>query len=216
MSPQPPTTDPIWKGNTDGTIYWATCPDTLGAAASGGNHAFWGPTAGTAGAPALINPADLADEAVDRMNLVGARVGATPLNQSSPGVVGIQTWLWIDGADEHSWGPNTATASSGGVSVSATAKATKVVWDVGDGTKVTCRNPGTEWTPAKGEADSPTCGHTYLVDSGDQPEDAYTITATTHWKVDWSGAGQSGTITFTLTGPTRQLEVVELQALRTQ
>lgn len=216
MSPQPPTTDPTWKGNTDGTIYWATCPDTLGAAASGGNHAFWGPTAGTAGAPALINPADLADEAVDRMNLVGARVGATPLHQSSPGVVGIQTWLWIDGADEHSWGPNTATASSGGVSVSATAKATKVVWDMGDGTKVTCRNPGTEWTPAKGAVDSPTCGHTYLVDSGDQPEDAYTITATTHWKVDWSGAGQSGTITFTLTGPTRQLEVVELQALRTQ
>jgi hypothetical protein len=102
------------------------------------------------------------------------------------------------------------------VSVSATAKATKVVWDMGDGTKVTCRNPGTEWTPAKGDADSPTCGHTYLVDSGDQPDDAYTITATSHWKVDWSGAGQSGTITFTLTGPTRQLEVVELQALRTQ
>jgi hypothetical protein len=215
MSPQPPASDAIWAGRTEGTIYWATCPDTIGAAASGGNHAFWAPSAGAAGAPALVNPADLAEEAIDSMNLIGAKVGATPLNPGAPGVVGIQTWLWIEGASPRTWGPNTATASSGGVTVTATAKATKVMWDMGDGTKVTCANKGTEWTPSKGDADSPPCGHTYLGDSGARPDDAYTITATTHWKVQWSGAGQSGTITFTLTGPARQLAVVELQALRT-
>ena len=39
-----------------------------------------------------------------------------------------------------------------------------------------------------------------------------TITATTYWNVDWSGAGQSGTITFDLTG-SRQITVVELHAM---
>ena len=215
MSPQPPKTSSVWEGHTQGTIYWATCPDTFNLSTIGGDHAFWGPAAGAGGAPALVNPADLADEAVDAMRLVGARVGATPLVPDAPGVVGVQTWLWIDGADERSWGPATATASSGGVSVTATATATKVVWDTGDGSTVTCRSPGTVWTRARGAADSPTCGHTYLADSGDQPAGAYQITATTHWRVDWVGAGQSGVITFTLTGPPRPLEVVELQALRT-
>ena len=212
--PQPAADSALWEGNTDGAIYKCSPPSGGGGllgVAWGTPTYFWADAA-----PPAVNPSALAREAVETMNLVGARVGATPLNPAAPGVVGIQTWLWIDGADEHSWGPNTATASSGGVTVSATAKATKVVWDMGDGTTVTCANPGTKWTPAKGDADSPTCGHTYLVDSGDQPDDAYPITATTHWKVQWSGAGQSGTITFTLTGPTRQIEVVELQALRTQ
>lgn len=211
VSPQPPFDYPGWGGRTEGSIYMCYSP-------SGGgmdDYEFWAPSAGGAGAPVLVDPVTLAEEAIERMNLVGARVGATPLIPGAPGVVGIQTWLWVDNAGERAWGPATRSASAGSVTVTATAKATKVVWDMGDGTTVTCANKGTEWTRARGDGDSPTCGHTYQVDSGGQPGDAYTITATTHWRVEWTGAGQSGVITFTLTGPGRAMPVVELQALRT-
>ncbi len=215
VTPQPePGSSSVWEGHTDGAIYQCTPPNPRGVAGAfpGGTMYFW-----AADPPPRVVPGDLARQAVDSMNLTGATVGATPLDPDAPSVVGIQTWLWIDGADEHTWGPNTATASAGGVTVAATAQATKTVWKLGDGTTVTCRNEGTEWQRSlrNAEEDSPTCGHTYLRESGSQPGHAYTITATTYWEVDWSGGGQSGTITFSLTGPPRRMDVVELQALRT-
>ena len=159
--------------------------------------------------PAAVNPAALAREAVDSMNLVAPTVGATPLpSAEAVSLIGLPTWLWIDDADEHSWGPITRTASAGGVTVTATAKVAKVVWDMGDGNTVTCTNKGTEWTPAKGTGDSPTCGYRY------NSRGERTITATTYWEVDWSGAGQSGTITFDMSG-TRDVNVVELRAVIT-
>lgn len=210
-----PGSSSTWEGHTDGAIYQCTPPHARGSTGlfPGSTVYFW-----AADPPPRVVPVELARQAVDRMNLTGATVGATPLDPDAPGVVGIQTWLWINGADEHTWGPNTATASAGGVTVTATAQATKTVWKLGDGTTVTCRNPGTEWRRSLPGAkeDSPTCGHTYLRDSGSQPGHSYTIAATTHWTVDWSGGGQSGTITFTLTGPPRHMDVVELQALRTR
>jgi hypothetical protein len=79
---------------------------------------------------------------------------------------------------------------------------------MGDGNRVTCRNAGTEWTSAKGDGDSPTCGYRY------ETPGMHTITATTFWRVGWSGAGQSGTITFDMAG-SRSLDVVELRAVVT-
>jgi len=156
-----------------------------------------------------VNPAQLGREAVDSMNLVAPTVGATPRPSAEPvSLIGLPTWLWIDSADEHSWGPITRTASAGGVTVTATAKVAKVAWDMGDGNTVTCTTKGTEWTPAKGTGDSPTCGYRYT-SRGER-----TITATTFWEVDWSGAGQSGTITFAMSG-TRDVNVVELRAVIT-
>ena len=165
---------------------------------------FWADSA-----PPQVNPAALAREAVDSMNLVAPTVGATPLpSAEAVSLIGLPTWLWIDAADEHSWGPITRTASAGGVTVTATAKVAKVVWDMGDGNTVTCTNKGTEWTAAKGTGDSPTCGYRY------NSRGERTITATTFWEVDWSGAGQSGTITFDMSG-TRDVNVVELRAVIT-
>ena len=119
-------------------------------------------------APAQVNPARLAREAVDSMNLVAPTVGAHPAARSAEAVslIGLPTWLWIDSADEHSWGPITRTATAGGVTVTATAKVTKVVWDMGDGNTVSCTNKGTEWTAAKGTGDSPTCGYRYTPPRG--------------------------------------------------
>lgn len=192
MSPQPPKTSSIWKGRTEGTIYWATCPDTTGLASIGGDHAFWAPSPGAAGAPVSVNPADLADEAVDRMDLRAVQIGITPPpGPDSYTLLGLPTWLWVADPTPNTWGPISRTASSDGVSVTATARVDKVVWDMGDGTQMSC-GKGTPYHVAFDDDPSPTCGHTY------RGPGTFPVTATSYWEVDWSGAGQSGTITFTL------------------
>ncbi len=205
--PQPVADSSLWEGHTDGAIYKCSPPSGGGGllgVAWGGITYFWSDAA-----PVAVNPSALAREAVERMNLRSPRVGATPLPSSDAvSVIGLPTWLWVDNADERGWGPITRSASAGGVTVTATARVSKVVWDMGDGNRVTCRNAGTEWTPAKGDGDSPTCGYRY------ETPGMHTITATTFWRVGWSGAGQSGTITFDMAG-SRSLDVVELRAVVT-
>jgi hypothetical protein len=208
VDPQPAQDLPIWEGNTTGAIYKCTPPGNGGGGRLGvpGRSAsfFWADSA-----PARVNPAALAREAVESMNLVAPTVGATPLPKATAvSLIGLPTWLWIADADDRSWGPITRTASAGGVTVTATAKVAKVVWDMGDGNTVTCATKGTEWTPARGVGDSPTCGYRY------DRRGQRTITATTYWEVVWSGAGQSGTITFDMSG-TRDVNVVELRAVIT-
>ncbi len=214
MSPQPPAEDPIWNGHAGGAIYWCQDPINADDGVMGGGHMFWAPAAGTAGAPVIVDPVTLAEEAIERMNLGGARVGATPL--SGEGIVGLQTWLWVANDGPTTMGPVTKTASAGSVTVTASAKVTQVVWDMGNGDQVRCRNAGTQWRSGMrgSTGDSPTCGYTYAQDSGSQPDAAYMITPTTHWRVDWSGAGQSGVITFTLTGSPLAMPIVELQTVR--
>lgn len=213
MSPQPPASDPIWNGRTEGAIYWATCPDPTGLATIGGDHMFWAPSPGAAGAPVLVDPVTLAEEAIERMHLVGANVGATPLN-GGDGIVGLQTWLWVANGGPSSMGPISRTASAGSVSVTATAHVTQVEWDMGNGDVTRCSNAGTEWRPGLGTGNSPTCGYTYYQDSGAQPGGTFKIRPTTYWQVDWAGAGQSGVIGFTLSGGELPMAVVELQAPR--
>lgn len=214
MSPQPPADDPIWNGHAGGVIYWCQDPINPGDGAIGGGHMFWAPAAGTTGAPVRVDPVALAEEAIERMDLVGAAVGATPLNDGE-GIVGLQTWLWVANDGPDSMGPISRTATAESVSVTATAKVTQLEWDMGNGDVQRCSNAGTEWRRGRGTGDSPTCGYTYYQDSGDQPDGAYTITPTAHWRVEWAGAGQSGVITFTLTGHELAMPIVELQTVRT-
>ncbi|MET7457837.1 hypothetical protein ABZT03_39520 [Streptomyces sp. NPDC005574] len=102
------------------------------------------------------------------------------------------------------------------MTVTATAKVSKIVWTMGDGTTVTCAGPGTPYTAAAGKSDSPTCGHTYTRTSTHQPESRYQITATSTWTIHWQttigGGGQNGQLT-----ETRQSQVlvplVELQVI---
>ena len=213
VSPQPREDDPIWSGHDDGAIYWCTPPHTSGVTI-GGRHMFWAPSGDAAGAPVLVDPVTLAEEAIERMRLVAPRIGMTPLDPEAPLLVGVDAWLWLDDRGPRGYGPITRSASAGSVSVRATAKVTKVVWDMGDGTRFTCRSAGTEWTPERGTGPSPTCGHTYELPSTGVGDGTYTVRATAHWRVDWTGAGQSGRITFTLTGA-RPVTVTELQVLQT-
>jgi hypothetical protein len=207
--PQPPKDDPVWEGNTDGVILQCRRPGSgIGVTSS----LFWAPTPPPS--PAGVNPAKLADRAVERMELRSPVIAMTPMDPAAPLLVGMDAWLWLADDGPASVGPITRTASADGVTVSATAEVSKVVWDMGDGQRVTCTGPGTPWTPSRGTGPSPTCGHRYVRPSIGQPGGTFPIRATAHWRVHWSGAGQSGVITFTLSGE-RALEVTELQVLQT-
>ena len=90
--------------------------------------------------------------------------------------------------------------------MTATAKANRVQWEMGNGDVVNCDNPGTAWNARLGDADSPTCGYRYL-DDGD-----YAVQAVTFWEVQWQGLGQTGTIPLALFSR-GQITMAEVQVL---
>ncbi|MEL5955699.1 ATP/GTP-binding protein [Streptomyces sp. CLV115] len=113
-----------------------------------------------------------------------------------------------------SYGPATAKATAGGVTVTATAKVASIRWDMGDGTTVTCHGPGTPYTADKGKVLSPDCGHRYERTSAGRPDDRYQGTATATWTVMWTAPAPSDGGTFTETRQTTFTAVVgEVQVI---
>lgn len=157
-----------------------------------------------------VTPEELARRATDSMTLLGPDI-RTSIGADGRALVGVPVWLWTSTGPTR-WGPNSATASVPGLSVTATARARKIVWQLGDGTTLTCTGPGTPYDVRSGRISSPTCGHTYLRSSARFAGEAYAITATTTWDIAWVGGGRSGTLTRTRTS-TATLPVGELQVL---
>jgi hypothetical protein len=214
--PDPPPGDPRWGSHVDGSVWSCRPPGageggTAGGGFGGGAYWYWSPDGVD---PDVVDPVDLAEEAIERMRLLAPRVGMTPLAADAPMVVGVPTWLWVANAGPRAWGPISRSATAGSTTVTARAQVSSVVWDMGDGHTLTCMGPGTPWSRALGTEASPTCGHVFERPSVDEPDRTFDVTATTHWEVNWSGAGQTGRITFTLSG-TRELEVTEIQVLQT-
>ncbi|MDN5766084.1 MAG: hypothetical protein L0H96_09500 [Humibacillus sp.] len=98
------------------------------------------------------------------------------------------------------------------MSVTVTAVATGVTWDMGDGQTVTCDGPGTKYDTAEyGWADSPDCGYKYTQTSTDQPGGRYPLTATATWAIIFSG-DFAGTDTVATTSTTN-VAIGEYQAI---
>jgi len=146
------------------------------------------------------------------MDLRAIDIGIVPEpGPTSVGLVGLPVWMWTE-QTANTWGPLTRTATAGGISITAAATVQRVDWDMGDGTTVTCTTPGTPYEDHHGDQMSPDCGYKYTQTSVGLPGNAYNITATSHWNVEWSGGGASGQITVELTAET-QIRVGELQVL---
>ena len=127
------------------------------------------------------------------MNLRAIDIGLVPEPRAgSVGLVGMPNWMWVDSPAQNTWGPITRSASAAGWTVTATAKVSQLNWDMGDGQVVTC-GAGTPYQDSFGRQSSPTCGHTYT------RQGSYTVRATSHWVITWSGIGEAGTITMDLT-----------------
>ena len=206
-SPQPDPTDPVWEGHF-GTGAVFDCMAQSGNFRSG---QLWLP-----GTPATtISPQEAAQAVVRRMDLRAADIGIVPQDRpGSIGAVGAPVFMWTTPGPK-TFGPQVLTASQGGVSITAAAKVDRIVWDMGDGTSVTCRTPGTVYQDSYGFGDSPDCGHRYTRTSAGKPNNAYPISATSYWVVNWMGPGGSaGQITLDLIARTN-IVVGELQALVT-
>jgi hypothetical protein len=158
------------------------------------------------GSPAL-SPAEVAQLARKRLWLPEPRIAVNPTGDQ---LVNLPTWLWLSSG----WGPVSATASVPGVSVTATATPTSVSWSMGDGGTMTCTGAGTPFRLGTDpKAPSPDCGHIYRTSSAKQVGQAFPVSATVHWTVTWSGAGQSGRFPDLTTTSIAAFRVAESQAL---
>ncbi|MGW4560999.1 ATP/GTP-binding protein [Streptomyces sp. NPDC004561] len=204
LDPQPPADDPVWQGHKpgDGAIYTRACVGDVAAGAAAATligaplvpQTFW-----AAAAPkANVDPEQLAREAVDKMLLTGPSIA----NPRAAGryVVGMPMWMWVNQGPT-TYGPNSASASLAGVTVTATAKVSSISWDMGDGTDaVVCNGPGTKYEASMGKAPSPNCGHVYDKASTSETGGKFHGTATATWTVDWTvtaGPGENGEFTQT-------------------
>lgn len=203
--PQPPATDPVWQGRTDGTIYDCRLPSGVG----GARHLsqFWASTEPVS--PAEVQ--NLAAHVVQTMNLQGVGVGMAPTPTSkdpnSIGIVGLPNWLWVDSPSPQTWGPITRSASSGALTVSVTATVTKVTWTMGDGSApIVCTTKGTPYAVTWGASPSPTCGY-----SGYRVQGTYQVSGVSHWAISYtSNVGIGGTLVLDLTS-TASVTIGELQ-----
>lgn len=162
-------------------------------------------------APAPVDPAVLAKEAIEQMQL-----GAPAIRMSAPpdrGFVGVPVWLWVERGPTKT-GPQTESAAAGQVTVTATASVERTEWTMGPPREaVICRGPGTPWAGQSGM--SPDCGYVY--EQRSLPERTsgsgrWPITATNVWTVEWSGGGASGSETVRLSSDA-SLAVGEIQVV---
>lgn len=183
-TPQPPLSDPVWKGNTTGTIMTCTNPPDMGRYYN--TTQYWTPNP-----PPPPNPATLARQAITNLHLPTPTITTTPPTNI---LINRPTYLTI--TDPTTLTPTTTTATDRGLTVTATATPTTLTITPGDGTTLTC-TPTTLTTPPPNP-----CTHTYTHTSTNQPGGTYPLTTTTTWTITWTGGGQTGTTTTTTTTTT--------------
>ncbi|MGW1562793.1 ATP/GTP-binding protein [Streptomyces sp. NPDC002144] len=207
VDPKPPAAWPGWKGADPkkNDAYFYGCTDGGQANPDG----FVIVPAGQQPAP-QVDPRVLAQRAVDSMTLLGPDININP-KPGGKGLVGMPVWMAVN-QSQTTWGPNTATATAGGVTVTATAKVAKVVWSMGDGSSVTCTTPGTVYQKSYGLKKSPDCGYVYTQPSTDTSGGTYKVTATSTWVINWNGDGINGQLTE-VRNSSVNVAIVESQAV---
>lgn len=166
-----------------------------------------------------IDPREAARRVVETMDFVAPRLGLSPhvIGPARAAVVNVPVWMWVTDPGPTTTGPQTVTATAGGVSITATATLDRIDWSMGGGKVVTCRGAGTaldreklEGLPLRRMPASPTCGHKYVKTSRCEPGKSFRVTATAFWNVHWTGGGTQGDIPLEFSRST-PLRVVELR-----
>jgi hypothetical protein len=171
-----------------------------------------GKAAAVAAAPAApaLSPEQVAYIASARIRLTPPKpmIGPPPgINEWKMAAVGYPLWLWAEGNLD----PAPVSDSVMDIAVSLDAHLVKVVFDMGDGHKVSCSTPATKWNRSvEPGAKSPSCGYAYPKPS--LPKGSYTVTAHAVWAIGWNINGTTGTIPFFQSAST-QIPVGELQVL---
>ncbi len=171
---------------------------------------FWVTQAKTA---APVNPAVVARQAVSKLPLPSPTIEMAPPAGANQ-LVNVAAWLWIPPG---AWRGLSAVATAGPVTATATATPTEVVWDMGDGHRVTCAGPGTPYDRNTPNA-ATSCSYTWTQSSAGQPGGVYQVTATVYWQVAWTAVGAPGGGSLGLVpGPASHVAVAvaESEALNT-
>lgn len=160
----------------------------------------------------LVDPEALAQEALASAAIAPPAIRTSP-SEHGKLFVQVPTWLWLDRAWWHSY---TATASTGRVWSTVTARPVSVSWKLGDGTTVSCTGAGTEWTAGAPE-DGSDCRHTYRRSSAESRGGTFAMVATVRLEVTWtSNAPFGGTLPAISRTSSLDVEVGEIQAIGTR
>ncbi|MFD6549700.1 ATP/GTP-binding protein [Streptomyces sp. NPDC058398] len=207
VNPKPPANHPAWKGKNPkkNDLYLMECTDGRQS-----NPASFVVVPTDQNPVPQVDPQDLAQRAVDSMTLLGPDI-VSP-RAGGKYTVGVPMWMWVN-QSATTYGPNSASASAGGVTVTATAKVSKIVWSMGDGASVNCNGPGTHYMSSAGMGQSPTCGHVYTKTSAGGQSGRFPVTATSTWTINWQGGGQVGQLTE-VRQTNVQVAVGEVQVVR--
>lgn len=188
--------------------------------------------AGTPQTPAAVtDPLTVAQELATAMQIRRIDIGIVPEPDGPAGprtgLIGMPVWLWdetLPPESEHTRGPITRTASTGALTVTATAVNTAIVWNLGDGgLPVVCPMPAVNNTPYQDIfMDLPPitgCGRAapgWRKTSLDEPGQMFTVSATSLWVVNWSAVGPQGVVGGSfplLPTATERVRVGEMQVL---
>lgn len=206
---QDPAWREYWEGNyPDGALYLCEMYYLPAGVHMTGwpMDVFWSETI-PAGPAAPEDPATVARRALAQLDLEAIEIGIVPEpGAGSAGVVGMPVWMWADDPTTRTMGTATNSVTTAVFTLTLTATVSRVEWDMGDGGTVTCTDAGTPYADSYGKKASPDCGYTYT------KAGTYDVSATTHWAVEWSGMGMTGTIPLDLTSGTT-ITVAEAQVL---
>ena len=144
-------------------------------------------------APTLVDPAVLAQGALDRMQLVTPDIRMAP-QPPLMSYVGLETWLWMDPGQ---WDALDVTVTAGATSVTVTAAPVRATWDLTAGS-TTCTSAGRAWVKGMNEYEQTGCSYTFDEVSDGQPDDAFPVSATLTYQVDWTCSGACMTPSGTL------------------
>ena len=157
-------------------------------------------------------PDALAEQAADRVPIPTPGIAMNP-PPDTPQVVHVPSWLWLE---PDTWAPVNATASAGGVTATATATPDYVLWDMGNGDRVTCSGQAPPYDPSRPAAEQRSaCTYTYRASSAKERGAVFIVTATAVWNLSWTasgapGGGRLGTVRRSASVPVR---VAEIQTL---
>jgi len=199
-----------------GAWFFRQCTD-------GSFSVLWIPSGNSPPGIPQVTPGQLAAQAANYLPLPAPHVLHSPdRSEGRPQtVVGLETWLWVSSA---SFSSLDQTTSAGGVTATVTARPVSTVWATGsvDAPGVECDGPGVPYDVRRTPSEQSTyCSTTYARSSagqartGPEQNDRFFVgSATTVWRVSWTGTGgATGSLPDLRRSTPFRLAVAELQAV---
>lgn len=155
-----------------------------------------------------------------------ARKALPPLRPNWIPASATARWTWVRWPNYVWLGteqlqPLTVTATTPGLSITATAEPTNLRVAPGDGTTIDCAATARPPTEAEireiaGDAATGVCSFRYATTSAKQPGEAFSTTIELAWRINWAATdGTSGQLAGLQTSVTTPIRVAQMQAINT-